>query len=241
MYSGLLDFINSRSLLNVKVEKNENIVDIIANNYRNYTIESPLMPILTMSGSLMEIYFPSHYIYMTKKDNEKLIKYTQGLINKGLKEKPDKVIIDLRGNVGGDFTVFYSALYALLPSTKTIITGTDMETDVAKIEFEKNNMTIHFRGREIFSKKIKTVKKSFYYDSPDPPPIYVRINDKSMSSSQLIAIMFIQEFGRDHVLGSAPAKYTNGSLVDPSFADNVVYPGYIFKDRLGNIYNNGIL
>ena len=58
-----------------------------------------------------------------------------------------------------------------------------------------------------------------------------------MSSSQLIAIMFIQAYGRDRVLGSAPALYTNGSKIHPLYTDNVVYPFYLFKDANGIVYN----
>lgn len=236
----LLQFINNRSLkprFDEKKDKPMPLVDILAENYKTYIIESPMKPILTYEGDIgspieASIYFPTPFTKASESDNKKLIKETRKLIEEATKKLGDsgKITIDLRANLGGDFSVFYSALYALLPEydNRPIINGVNSGVLVAKIEEKKGKLRIIINDNVVFEKEINPIKKW-------KGRVFVRINDKSMSSSQLIAIMFIDTFGRDRVLGTAPELYTNGSLSHPYYS-GVVYPYYEFQDNKGKIW-----
>jgi len=221
------------------------IVETMAGNYHSYMIESPIYPIVKVINDRMRLYFPTPYKYNSKNDDIKLIKYTQKLIAEhapGMKE----IIIDLRGNLGGNFTVFYSALYALLPDYKnqTIITGVNSIGDEI-MEMKNINDSLYI----IFDNPSKNGKSNFQFvlipqEVKHSAKVKVEINEKSMSSSQLIAIMFLQldEYGPSRVSGYAPELYTNGSASVPGFDENsVVFPYYYFKDKKGKIYKDGVV
>lgn len=241
MYSSFVGYIESRSLLSVGIQdsrsvkeiKPADIVEVLSNNYKNYVIESQFYPIIKYNGVDAEIYFPTPYTNSTESEKNKVIKRTRELINEAMKKEPTRFYIDLRGNLGGDFSLFYSALYPLLPeyNNKSIIKGIDREgKDVADIFDKEGILKIKLDDAIRYQKSINKTKK---YNVP----VYIKINSKSMSSSQLIAIMFIDTYGRDRVIGEAKELYTNGSKNHPHFKDSVVYPYYLFKDNKGTIYN----
>ena len=210
------------------------MVDMMADNYIEYVIESPLYPMNIKEGNYPTVYFPTPFGELTQDEKEKIVNRTRKLIDTAMKSKPERFYIDLRGNLGGDFFLFYFALYPLLPEAKVIITGVDHDNQIkAEIKEEAGNVKFIIDGFTSIERKIPDPKK-YKVD------VYVRINPKSMSSSQLIAIMFIQAFSRDRVLGVAPANYTNGSVPSANFDHSVVFPYYMFRDLYGNVYDNGV-
>jgi len=221
------------------------ILETMAGNYKSYIIESPIYPMVKINNDRMRLYFPTPYKYNTKSEDLKLIKYTQKLIADHAPGKKE-IILDLRGNLGGNFSVFYSALYALLPDYKndTIITGVNsINEEIMQMKNINDKLYIEFDNPS------GNGKSKFYFDLIPQKvnhnaKIKVEINEKSMSSSQLIAIMFLQldEYGPSRVSGYAPELYTNGSASIPGFDGNsVVFPYYYFKDKKGKIYKDGVI
>lgn len=234
--------IREKSLL--PIQDSNNLIETLANNLQTYIIETPMFPIADVKGGIFRLYFPTPYKYNTPADNLKLIQYTHKLIKKHLQPGLKKIIIDLRANLGGDFTIFYSALYTLLPDykNKEIITGVNAQGEEVMRMKNDNDNFVMFIKRPGSSKFDLAVNKPLIKQKIiHKVPVYVEINEKSMSSSQLIAIMFLQTYGRSRVSGYAPELYTNGSLVIPGFDQNVVViPYYFFKDLQGQVYQEGI-
>lgn len=210
------------------------LYNALANNYQGYIIESPMMPLSFFEDEIFTIYFPTPYFKATNDENEKVINHTRQLISEGMNRNPREVIIDLRGNLGGDFSVFYGALYALLPPIDKIISGVDKEgNEIATIEDKDGMLLIKFENKVVYKKNIKPIPK---YDVPTK----VNVNTKSMSSSQLIAIIALQKWGEDSVIGEAPENYTNGSSAHSKYSDAVVIPHYMFRDSRGVTHRNGL-
>jgi hypothetical protein len=116
-----------------------------------------------------------------------------------------------------------------------IIEGVDKDgNNIASITDEGGVLNITIDGTVVFAKDINRVPKYSI-------TTYLRIDEKSMSSSQLIALIFMQALGEKYVYGNAPAKYTNGSSMHPSYGREVVIPYYFFKDSSGVIHKEGLI
>ena len=201
--------------------KNLDLYEIIANNYINYIIESPIMPIYKDS-----LLFPTPYSESNDAEDDKIVNYCQKLIQENYKS--DKLFyIDLRGNLGGDFSLFVRAFYSLIPNFS--VDGVSGEEKIAKISEKNGTLTIEYNGSILYSTKFKPIKKV-----PDNSNVRVIINEKSMSSSQLIAILFPE----NHVIGIAPELYTNGSIALSGY-NGAVIPGYFFKYK-DKLYDKGV-
>lgn len=223
-----------------------NYIDLLAHSGKTYNIESPMDPIVSVKNNIMHLYFPTPYKWNKSNDDKKLIKKTQKLIRDTLRDKSIKeIVLDLRGNLGGNFSVFYDSLYSLLPlfENKTIVTGVNKENKtIAKISTNGKFLEIYIN--KIGNSDMEMVyqykrTETFHTDLP----VKLLINEMSMSSSQLIAIMFLshKDYGPTTVSGIAPELYTNGSLSHLGFTNsNVVFPYYVFKDNNGIVYHDGV-
>ena len=235
-----LDIYNTDNTNNNYSEYNGKYSDLLVLFMNNYTIESVVYPIVDiMKTNQLYIYFPTPFGKATNKQKTEIIKFTNEKITHFLKNnKIINVVIDLRNNYGGDFSVFYDSLISVLPdyNNKIIVTGYNPKYgDVAKICNENGYLRIYIKtpneSKMNCHYSYKLLNKKIYNGN-----ITVLIDKKSMSSSQLIAIMC-----RDHtVIGSAPELYTNGSLQISIPNMSTVIPYYYFKDSNGKVYKNGI-
>ena len=114
--------------------------------------------------------------------------------------------------------------------------GVDKNNEkIAEISDSNGTLNITIDDMVVYRKNINKIEK---YDVP----VYLRINDKSASSSQLIAIIFLQKLGESHVYGEAPSRYTNGSGINRSYSqDQVVMPYYFFRDSRGIVHKDGLI
>lgn len=219
-----------------KHQEYNDLVNIFLNGY---SIESHIKPIIGMWDKNLYIYFPTPCKYISESVKSDIASFTQNAIKENLKNNPEKVIIDLRHNLGGEINVFYDSLIGVLPDykNKTLVCGhNDKFGDVAKITHEEDTFNIYLKKpnkemKKVFTRKLQNEK--IWFGKTE-----LWIDEKSMSSSQLIAVMMIQEYGRESVRGSSSAPYTNGSL--PIDLDDIlaVIPYYYFKDKNNIIYKN---
>lgn len=172
-----------------------------------YSLEEGAMPVAkTIEGTL-------HIVFPTPSSKQKnLVHYTQDLIAKE-SIGAEQVVLDLRGNIGGNFNLFYNSLYAILPYNELIMKGDRNGCEIAYIRDKNNRLTIEYDGDTIFDVPVISCKKLNL-------PVTVLVNERSMSSSQLLAIILGYR-------GSAPMNYTNGSIYEPSLQCCVM--GYNFK------------
>ncbi|CAN0384243.1 unnamed protein product, partial [Ascophyllum nodosum] len=189
---------------------------------------SRILPVSTFIDNKFTLYFPTPDIKLSDDEIEMLIQHTHDLIDEGMSQNPDRVVLDMKGNHGGNFYVFYASLYPFLPYINPIIIGVNKQGEkVAEIRDDNDVLRIIIEGMCVYSKKITRTKK---YDIK----VHLEIDERSMSSSQLITLIFLQTLGQSYITGNSPALYTNGS----SFVrgENEFYiPYYIFTDKHGQV------
>lgn len=244
----IINYINNKSLLTKKnqskdkhrikektsknkIKENDSykhygdLVDLIRVQ-KLYFIESPLNTMVSFNDKLnrLNIYFPTPYKYSTAEQEKQSTQYSRNLINESIdKNNPSKIILDLRGNYGGKFTLFLDALYPVLPVFDLVVEGVNLDDEVTNEIILKNNIfKITDHSKEIFSKEIDTgIKHNI--------PIKLIIDERSMSSSQLLAIIFRYLYGDNAVDGYAPELYTNGSTTICIEESQHIIPTYIFR------------
>ena len=163
--------------------------DLYERNYIDHVLIGNVPPIVNYEDETMIVKFPTP-------NNDKIIQVTRRLMRNCVRDhKPKRAIIDLRGNIGGMFHVFYDALRPLMPNDKNIVTGVAIDgREEFSIDIDKDNI-IYTIGQNVIKLKLT---KCYKYDIP----VTVLVNEKSLSSSQVIAMQF-------DIIGNSPGDLTN--------------------------------
>jgi hypothetical protein len=177
-----------------------------------YHLDKGALPVVGNVDGVLHIVFP------TPVKGFDVIGYTQRLIAEQ-SVGATSVTLDLRGNIGGLYSVFYNSLYAILPEEEVIIKGDRNGRDVGGVFRRGNSLTIEYDGEVTFKSPVIPCPKLLL-------PVTVVVNERSMSSSQLVAISLARVPG-NRVMGTAPQNYTNATVYEPAYDCNVI--GFNFK------------
>jgi hypothetical protein len=196
-----MDKVRKLSILPINDSCIDSISPLLAGDGLGYSIKDNCMPVVKVVGKILHIMFPTPDKLDEKAKCSTLIAKTQKMI---LGAQPaTSVVLDLRGNIGGDFSLFYGSLYAILPELH--ILGDRNGVEIAEIFDDGQDLVIRANSVDVYRRQVQRCRKLNL-------PVTVIVNERSMSSAQLIAILISTNGGT--LIGAAPANYTNGTLSD---------------------------
>lgn len=164
-----------------------------------------------------------------KKIAKEFIQETRRCIYEIIDKNPQKIVLDLRNNVGGFIYVFYDALLPLLPQVEgqKIMFGVDKNgCEVMNFSQSQGSMKLVTTGIE--EHKLSPVQKRPKCE------VEVWVNSRSASSSEFIMILCAQE--GYNIIGGPTMGLTTGMTSFDLDGGTASLPTYIFKDKNGKIY-----
>lgn len=195
-----MDKVRKLSILPIDNSCADSISPLLAGDGLGYIIEGGCMPVVKVIDKVLHIMFPTPDKLDEQKKCSTLVAKTQKMILNA--PRANSVVLDLRGNIGGDFSLFYGSLYPILPELR--VQGDRNGVEIAEI-FDDGKYLIIRATVDVYKSHVQRCRKLNL-------PVTVIVNERSMSSAQLIAILISANGGT--LIGSAPANYTNGTLTD---------------------------
>lgn len=239
--SYLSELVKSRSLVgDQNTTGYEYLVNMLADRLivmKSVKTENYIWPFYIEHPDFIQFIFPSPP-FENKHDSKLLrittrfVTETRHVIDEIISKNPQKIVIDLRNNIGGYLYVFYNGLLPLLPQRKNLIM-TGIARDGSEI--------IHFTNTGdrliLATPDKKTIIEEINLDpirSRPKCPVVVQVNKRSASSAEFIMVLFKQE--NLPVIGEPTLGLTTGMQSARIGDATVALPVYIFKDINGQIY-----
>ena len=148
-------------------------METYTDNYISYRARGDLPP--KLKGNTM--YYPTP-------ESQKSVDVARAEL---AKFRGDHMILDLRGNIGGDPFIFYDALRPILPQSGVLLEGVNRQLQkLLKITVENDLMTIDYGGTYRSSQPVRPAQVI-----PNIR-VTVKVNVKSQSASQFIALILLR-------------------------------------------------
>lgn len=197
---------------------------------------------VTRPNNCIHFIFPTppmndNYDASQEEKNKKFIAVTRAALDEVMQQKPKKLILDLRCNGGGYIDVFYNSLYPIIPAGDgKVLSGVTLDGKEVMYLKDKGS-SIDFYCNDIVNniqnKSTINILKPEKYNIPE---IEVWVNEQSASSAEIMMILFKQE---GHKIIGESQGLTTGMFSKRYENYSMAIPIYVFKDKDGNLYNNG--
>lgn len=196
-----------------KLEDNQDYISVehfLSLQSRNLVI---LNSIVYLNGFLTQdkrlyIWFPTppikdelqnDYIKKSRKNLERLLKLDFL-----------SIILDMRNNIGGTFFTFFDTLYPIMKFNKEkniLMFGKNINEEFSTIFYtDHKKINIKFQNGEISSKQL--TKSKIFLEKFNK--IEILINEKTMSSAEIITIVLKNNFDETIIYGTHTGGLTNG-------------------------------
>jgi hypothetical protein len=191
----------------------------------------------------------SLYIWMPtppNSDAEQLnyIKQSRRKIDKLILGQYSNLILDLRNNIGGIFFTFYNVLLPFLrlkvsaTEHQTLMYGLDGNGELSNEFFENNGwIAIKFASGYVMKEEIYSLRAK----SRDLASVTILVNERTMSSAEIMCILFQQNFSDVKVYTSNTISAGTGGLTNGCSLyklDNAEVKVPVFTFVAGSVANN---
>lgn len=184
------------------------------------------------------------YIWMPtppEKDDEQqnYIAKSRKNIAKLLANNYDELILDLRNNIGGNFFTFYNTLlpfFRLKVSAtlhQILMFGEDLQGNLSNVFFEHNGIIgIKFTNGYVMKNDVYPLKSV----SKPLNKVAILVNERTMSSSEIMCILFLENFPGAKLYGNDTGGLTNGCNLNKIDGAEIKVPIFTFKSS--SVENN---